>query len=51
MSKNRPFQFGIPKIVEKYLKKLFEQHTDYAATNYNSFMSRFFSAAKKDYLE
>ena len=51
MSKNRPFEAGIPKIVEKYLKIMFEFRTDYAAPIENQFVSRFFSAAKKDNLE
>ena len=51
MSKNRPSQFRNSKKPDFSKKNDFGIRTDYAATNCNNLVSRFFSAAKKDYFE
>ena len=51
MSKKRPFQTGFSKKSKIYGKMGFKIHTEYAATNNNQFVPRFFSAAKKDSIE
>ena len=51
MSKKRPFQNGFSKKIKKVRNSDFQIRIDYAATNNNRNVPRFFSAAKKDNLE
>ena len=51
MSKKRTFQTGFSKKSKKMRILGLQNRTDYAATQYNRFVPRFFSAAKKDNLE
>jgi hypothetical protein len=51
MSKNRPFKTGFSKKSKIYGKSGFKIRIDYAAMTNNRFVTRFFSAVKKDNLE